>query len=45
MQKSLRSIFVMLLVLTFALVSQAEEDKGRAYFDFGVFALEGSDFK
>ena len=40
MQKSSKSIFVMLLVLTLALVSQTEK-KGRAYFNFGVFSMEG----
>lgn len=37
--------FIILLVLTFAFVSHAEEDKGQAYFDFGVFALEDGDFQ
>ncbi len=45
MQKSLRFIFFIVLVLTFTFVPHAEADKGRAYFDFGVFALEDSDFK
>ncbi|QTA91070.1 tetratricopeptide repeat protein [Desulfonema magnum] len=45
MQKILSFILVAMFILSFGLPAHAQEDRGRAYYDFGVFAYEDGDYE
>ena len=44
MSKTLHIALMISVFFCFTLVSSAQEDKGRAYYDFGVFAYEDGDY-
>ena len=44
MQKSLSFVSVILIVLFFSIPASAQEERGEAYYDFGVFAYEDGDY-
>ena len=44
MQRSLGFVLAILFVLCIHFSANAEEEGGRAYFDFGVFAYEDGDY-
>ena len=44
MSKTFQIALTISLFFCFTLVSSAQEDKGRAYYDFGVFAYEDGDY-
>ena len=45
MSKSFNAIFGILFILLLASVTYAEEEGGRAYYDFGIFAYEDKEYE